>query len=198
MPARTPHGPLAHVRRLQRLVPDAHRGALVAVRLTLSMVYIWFGALKVAGVTPVAELVTATTPWPDPSWFMPALGGIEVSIGVWLLAGRGLLVALPLFTGHMLGTLAALALLPQVMFQDGNPLLLTTLGEFVLKNMVLLAAGIAAMTSAHNAKNSTTKRAANPVGTAESVTDGRCTETATPPRLPMATRAAAYPRGARP
>lgn len=159
MPARTPTGPLAHARRLQRLVPDVHRGALVAVRLTLSVVYIWFGALKVVGATPVAELVTATTPWPDPNWFLPALGSIEVVIGAWLLTGRALLLALPLFTGHMLATLAALALLPEVMFQDGNPLLLTTLGEFVVKNLVLVAAGIAAMTSAHIAKNSTTTRA---------------------------------------
>lgn len=31
---------------------------------------------------------------------------------------------------------------PDVAFQDGNPLMLTTGGEFVVKNLVLLSAGL--------------------------------------------------------
>ena len=31
---------------------------------------------------------------------------------------------------------------PQVAFQHGNPLLLTTEGEFVMKNVVLISAGL--------------------------------------------------------
>ncbi len=31
---------------------------------------------------------------------------------------------------------------PELAFQAGNPLLLTTIGEFVVKNLVLLAAGL--------------------------------------------------------
>jgi putative oxidoreductase len=32
--------------------------------------------------------------------------------------------------------------LPDVAFEGGNPLVLTTVGEFVLKNLVLLTAGL--------------------------------------------------------
>ena len=42
----------------------------------------------------------------------------------------------------MLGTFLVFLLLPDLTFQDGNPLLLTTEGEFVLKNLVLLSAGL--------------------------------------------------------
>jgi hypothetical protein len=35
-----------------------------------------------------------------------------------------------------------LALLPEVSFDGGNPLLLTVEGEFVVKNLVLLSAGM--------------------------------------------------------
>ena len=43
----------------------------------------------------------------------------------------------------MAGTFLVLLLRPDVAFQGGNPLLLTVEGEFVVKNVVLAAAGIA-------------------------------------------------------
>ncbi len=42
----------------------------------------------------------------------------------------------------MLGTFLVLLVLPEVAFQDGNILLLTVEGEFVIKNLVLLSAGM--------------------------------------------------------
>jgi putative oxidoreductase len=42
----------------------------------------------------------------------------------------------------MVGTFLVFIVLPQVAFRDGNPLLLTVEGEFVLKNLVLLTAGM--------------------------------------------------------
>ena len=41
--------------------------------------------------------------------------------------------------GHLAGTFLVLIMQPQLAFQDGNPLLLTTIGEFVVKNVVLPA-----------------------------------------------------------
>jgi len=43
---------------------------------------------------------------------------------------------------HLTGTFLVLVLQPQVAFQDGNPLLLTTEGEFVVKNLVLIAGAL--------------------------------------------------------
>jgi uncharacterized membrane protein YkgB len=42
----------------------------------------------------------------------------------------------------MLGTFLVLIVLPEVRFQDGNVFKLTVEGEFVIKNLVLLAAGL--------------------------------------------------------
>lgn len=120
-----------------------HRIALPALRISLGVVFVWFGALKVAGVTPVADLVASVVYWIDPAWFVPALGVFEVLVGAGLIAGRGLRLVLALFALQMLGTFLVLVIRPEVAFQDGNPLLLTTEGEFVVKNLVLLSAGLA-------------------------------------------------------
>ncbi len=129
-----------------RVQPILHRNSLAALRIAIAAVYIWFGALKLAGTTPVRELVEATTPWSDPSWFVPAMGAFEVALGLWLMVGRRLLFALPLFAAHMVGTFGVLVMVPEVAFQSGNPLQLTVEGEFVVKNLVMLAAVIVVAT----------------------------------------------------
>jgi putative oxidoreductase len=118
------------------------RAALPLLRLSLGLVLVWFGALKIVGETPVADLVADTVYWVNPSWFVPLLGGFEVVVGIGLLLGRGMRVVLALFVLQMMGTFLVLVIQPEVAFQDGNPLLLTTEGEFVIKNLVLLSAGL--------------------------------------------------------
>ncbi len=117
------------------------RWSITLLRLSLGVVFIWFGALKVFDVTPVADLVAATVYWVDPDWLVPMLGVFEIVVGVGLISGRALRVVLGLFTLQMAGTFLVLILQPDVAFQDGNPLLLTVEGEFVVKNLVLLTAG---------------------------------------------------------
>ncbi len=41
---------------------------------------------------------------------------------------------------HLIGTFLVMIVQPAVAFQNGNPLLLTTEGEFVVKNLVLISA----------------------------------------------------------
>jgi uncharacterized membrane protein YkgB len=112
------------------------------LRGSLALVLIWFGALKVTGTSPVSQLVADTVPLLDGAWFVPLLGGFEVVLGLALLAGANLLVLAGLVV-HLLGTFAVLVTQPELAFQQGNPLLLTVEGEFVVKNLVLLSAGLA-------------------------------------------------------
>lgn len=100
----------------------------------------WFGALKTLDVSPVADLVADTVYWVDPNWFVPLLGIAEMLIGIGLALGRGLRVVLLALVGQMIGTFLVFIVLPDVAFQHGNPLKLTVDGEFVVKNLVLLAA----------------------------------------------------------
>jgi uncharacterized membrane protein YkgB len=73
---------------------------------------------------------------------VPALGAVEVFVGLCLLAGRLMRLALPLLVLQMAGTFLVLVLLPEIAFRDGNPLLLTVEGEFVIKNLVLFSAAL--------------------------------------------------------
>jgi uncharacterized membrane protein YkgB len=118
------------------------RWSVPALRISLGIVFVWFGLLKVFGVTPVTDLVGDTVYWVDPAWFVPVLGVAETAIGIALILGRLLRPALAAMAAQLLGTFLVLVVLPDVAFQDGNPLLVTVEGEFVVKNLVLLTAGM--------------------------------------------------------
>jgi putative oxidoreductase len=118
------------------------RASPMLLRISLGIVFVWFGALKVAGVSSVGGLVAATVPLLDSAWFVPVLGVVEIVIGVAFATGRLLRVVLPVFAAHMAGTFLVLIALPDVAFQGANPLVLTAVGEFVVKNLVLLTAGL--------------------------------------------------------
>lgn len=124
------------------LVARMERYGETLLRFGLGIVFIWFGLLKVIGASPVAGLVTATVPWIPAGILVPGLGVFEMAVGAGLMIGRWMRVVLGLFWLQMVGTLALPVLHPEVVFQGSNPLLLTTEGEFVVKNLVLIAAGI--------------------------------------------------------
>ena len=112
------------------------------LRVSLAVVFIWFGFLKVIGNSPVAELVARTVYWVPPERFLPFLGAWEMVVGLGLLCAVALRLTLFLFWLQLAGTFLVLVLRPDVAFQQGHPLLLTTEGEFVIKNLVLIAAGL--------------------------------------------------------
>jgi putative oxidoreductase len=112
-------------------------------RLALATVFIWFGALKLAGHSPVAGLLGASFPWANPQLVVVGLGTVEVALVLGLLVFRRGFVIPLVMAMHLCGTFVTFVLLPQRMFQDGNPLLPTADAEFVGKNLVLIAALIA-------------------------------------------------------
>jgi putative oxidoreductase len=120
----------------------ARRIGLPAMRIALGLTFIWFGALKITNDTPVAEFVANTVNWlplVEGSWFVPFLGVVEVLLGGALVLGKALRAVLPLLFAHLTGTFLALVTQPDVAFQNGNLLMLTTEGEFVIKNLILLS-----------------------------------------------------------
>jgi uncharacterized membrane protein YkgB len=138
-----PTGIVATVDRLDvKITAFLRRWSIPALRVSLGLVFVWFGAMKVFDATPVADLVANTVYWFDPAWVVPVLGVFEVVVGIGLLFRIALRLVLGLFAVQMVGTFLVLALLPEVAFDSGNPLLLTVEGEFVVKNLVLLSAGM--------------------------------------------------------
>jgi putative oxidoreductase len=126
---------------LDRFAADSLRPlALPTLRVLLGVLFIWFGGLKVAGVSPVKAMVAATLPWADPNVIVPVLGGVEVLLGLGLLSGVALRLVLPALALHLTGTFLTFVMLPAQMFHASDPLLLTENGEFVTKNLVLISA----------------------------------------------------------
>ena len=126
----------------ERLRPLLARIGVPLLRISLGVVFLWFGLLKILDESPVSGLVANTIYWFDPDIVVPALGAFEVFVGLCLVAGRLMRIALPLLVVQMAGTFMVLVLLPDVAFRDGNPFLLTVEGEFVVKNLVLLSSAL--------------------------------------------------------
>lgn len=121
-------------RRLRMAVPLLLRGSL-------GITFVWFGSLKLAGEpTLPASLIAAITPFIDPDVSVPLVGGFEVALGTGLLLGRWMPILLAAAALELSGTFLVLLLRPDVAFVDGNLLRLSVEGEYVVKNLVLLAA----------------------------------------------------------
>jgi uncharacterized membrane protein YkgB len=126
----------------ERVIRLLSRYGILFLRVSLGLTFIWFGALKVFDVSPVAELVAGTVYWVPSALFVPFLGMWEILVGIGLLSGRFLRVTLLFFLMQMAGTFLVLLVKPEVAFQGYNLLLLTTEGEFVIKNLVLISGGL--------------------------------------------------------
>lgn len=116
--------------------------SIPALRLALGVIFLWFGALKLLGVSPVLSLVQQTYSFVPVRPFILVLGFWEMGIGCGLIFNRALRFTLILLCIHLLGTFVALLQAPSLFFVHDNPLWLTTEGEFVVKNLVLVAAGL--------------------------------------------------------
>jgi uncharacterized membrane protein YkgB len=118
------------------------RHGITILRIAVAVVFIWFGLLKVIDRSPVEELVKDTIYFLPEDTFFVILGIWEIIIGIGLLIPVALRLTLLLFWLQMAGTFLTLVILPGRSFQDGNPVLLDVTGEFVIKNLVLIAAGL--------------------------------------------------------
>ena len=121
---------------------ELHKWAIPVLRYALAIVFLWFGLLKVLDMTPVTELVSQTYSFLPTAPFIFILGVWECLIGLGLLFKKCLRPTLILLWLQMLGTLFTFVLEPSIFFTHSNPFLLTVEGEFVIKNLVLIAASL--------------------------------------------------------
>ena len=126
----------------RRLIRSMHHSGIPVLRIALGLVFLWFGALKILGISPVSYLVANTYSFFPTEIFVSVLGALEVVIGLGLIFKLALRTTLALLWVQMLGTIISTLLNPAKFFTNENPLLLTMEGEFIVKNLVLIAAGI--------------------------------------------------------
>jgi uncharacterized membrane protein YkgB len=122
-------------------ISGLHRWSIPLLRNALGVVFFWFGWLKLVGLSPAEGLVRSTfgfLPFDD---FFFLLGIWEVAIGIGLWFKQSLRAVLALLWLQMAGTFLAVLLNPALFFV-GIPFLLTLQGEFVVKNLVLVAASL--------------------------------------------------------
>jgi putative oxidoreductase len=122
--------------------PFMRRWGMTALRIALGIVYVWFGALKLTEVSPVVGLIHETYTF-FPGWFVTALAIGEIVIGLGLIFWVAPRTTVVLLWMQLAGTFGCFVLNPSLFFMHGNPLLLTMWGEFVVKNIVFVAAGLA-------------------------------------------------------
>lgn len=128
---------------LQRnVIEKTEHYGIIFLRYAVAVVYIWFGALKLIGFSPATELVEKTVYWFNPTWFLPLLAIWEITIGICFLHKRLIPFGILLLLIHMPGTFLPFLLLPQVTFQNGNPFYLTMEGQYIVKNLLIIAAAI--------------------------------------------------------
>jgi len=131
----------------RRLTGWMVRNGIPLLRLSLGIVFLWFGALKFfPGLSPAQELATRTMGVLTFGRFPAAilidiLAAWEVLIGIGLIFGLFLRATLLLLWLQMLGTITPLFLFPDLAFTR-FPFAPTLEGQYIIKNIVLISAGI--------------------------------------------------------
>jgi uncharacterized membrane protein YphA (DoxX/SURF4 family) len=117
------------------------------LRISLGVVFLWFGALKFfPGLSPAQDLAARTIErlsfgLVGPSISVPVLALWECVIGLGLLSGRFMRATLLLLAAQMAGTLTPLLLFPAEVFTR-IPYAPTLEGQYIIKNAVLVSAAI--------------------------------------------------------
>ena len=121
------------------------------LRIAMGIVLVWIGGLKFVDPSPVVGLIGASPfAFLASSGFVYLLGAGEVIVGALLFASFQVKYVGILTMGLFVGTLAILILTPKVAYGDAGFPLLSLPGEFLLKDIVLMAASasLSAMASA--------------------------------------------------
>ena len=115
---------------------------LLILRVCLGIIFLWFGVLKFfKGLSPAEELVRNTIYFMDPDIFIPILALWESIIGLGLITGKYMRLTLLLLFLQMPGTALPLIILPEKVWTI-FPYGLTLEGQYVIKNLVLISAGL--------------------------------------------------------
>jgi len=127
---------------------------LTVLRIGLGIVFLWFGVLKFfKGLSPAEDLVRNTIYFVDPDFFIHILAAWESLIGIGLISGKFMRTTLLLLFLQMPGTALPLLILPEKVWTI-FPYALTLEGQYIIKNLVLIGAGLVLGANVRNGKGS--------------------------------------------
>ena len=124
----------------------AHHG-IALLRISLGVVFFWFGVLKfLPGLSPAQDLASRTISalsfgMVGPEVSVPMLAAWECVIGLGLITGVWMRATLLLLFLQMFGTLTPIVLFPAEVFVR-VPYAPTMEGQYIIKNLVLISSAI--------------------------------------------------------
>ena len=133
-------------RAAYRVMRWLEHNSIVLLRVNLGLIFCWFGGLKFFPGACSAENIAGRTMEAlsfgimSPDWSVPFLAVWECLIGVGLVTGRYLRGTLLLLFTQMMGTFTPLVIFPEEMFRE--PFVPTLEAQYILKNVVLVSAGL--------------------------------------------------------
>lgn len=130
----------------ERITLCMKRCAILFLRISVGIVFLWFGVLKFfPGLSPAQEIATVTIErltfgFIQANVALIILATWETLIGIGLISGAFLRVTLFLLFAQMLGAMTPLFLFPAETFTI-FPYAPTFEGQYIIKNLVLISAG---------------------------------------------------------
>lgn len=131
----------------RRLTRWLARHGVTLLRVSVAVIYLWFGVLKFfPGMSPAQDLAARTIGKLSFGLLAPGaavflLAGMETAIGLGLLFGRNLRAVLLLMLAQMAGTITPMLFFPGETF-TWAPFAPTLEGQYIIKNLVLISAAL--------------------------------------------------------
>ena len=119
--------------------------SVAVLRIVLGIVFFWFGALKVIGLSPAGPLVrslfdkTLAGFVPFDAFYV-GFAWFEVALGILFLVPQATRLVLVLLAAHLVTTAGPLVLLPNEVWTA--PFVPTLEGQYIIKNLFIIAAAI--------------------------------------------------------
>ena len=111
-------------------------------RVSLGLLFIWFGLLKPFGHKTTSSLLAHVVYWGRPDTIVLILGWWEVLIGICLIFRRLVRMAVALLLVRLVGVVLAFVLKADVCWEH-YPLAPTPEGQYLIKDLVIFFATIA-------------------------------------------------------
>jgi len=125
-----------------RVVHWLQRNGITLLRISIGIIFVWFGALKLfPGVSPAEPLIRALMPDFIEDLSLPLIGIMEVLIGIGYIFGRYLRVIILLNLMQMAGAMAPLLFVPDRLWV-AFPFVWTLEGQYVIKDIILISAAL--------------------------------------------------------
>lgn len=136
------------LKNLEKILDRASSNSVTYLRVSIGIVYLWFGILKFfSGGSPAEDLAQNTM-------YILFLGLIskgtlliilavwESIIGLGFITGKYIKVIIILMLVHMIGTFTPLLFFPNLTFLK-FPYAPTIIGQYIIKNLVLITGALA-------------------------------------------------------